>query len=160
MGFFRRVAVGSATRGSAAPELRGITGWINSEPLTLASLRGSVVLLEIWTFGCINCARTIPGLREIYERYRDRGVEIVGVHTPEFDFERDPQNVLEACARLGVTWPVALDENYETWKAYGNRYWPHVYLIDKEGYVRADFVGEGHDPEIEAVLEAVLAGTP
>ena len=159
MGSFRRVALGSAEEGPAAPELRGISGWINTDPITLEALRGKVVLLEIWTFGCVNCVRTIPFLRELYERYRNRDVEFVGVHTPEFDFERDPQEVRAACERLGVVWPVALDNGYETWKAYGNRFWPHVYLIDRRGNLRAGFIGEGHEHEIDAVVAALLAET-
>ena len=139
-----------------APELTGITGWVNSDPISLASLRGSVVLLEIWTFGCVNCVRTLPGLRTLYGRYRDRGVEFIGVHSPEFGWERGVEAVRQACDQLGVTWPVAVDDDHRTWRAYRNRYWPHIWLIGRDGRTRADFIGEGHDAEIERVLEELV----
>ena len=155
MGLFRRSAAGLV--GSRAPELKGITGWVNTEPFALSSLRGSVVLLEIWTFDCINCVRTLPGLRDLYERYRDRGVEIVGVHTPEFEHERGEAAVRAACERLGVTWPVAVDDAFEIWNAYANRFWPHLWVIDRTGTIRAHFVGEGHDRDVVSTVESLLS---
>ena len=105
-----------------APEFAGITGWINSKPLTLAKLRGKVVVLDFWTYSCINCLRTLPYLERWDETYRDKGLVIVGVHTPEFAFERVPSNVERAVKQLGVKYPVALDPKFGTWNAFGNRY--------------------------------------
>jgi cytochrome c biogenesis protein CcdA/thiol-disulfide isomerase/thioredoxin len=144
-----------------APELTGISRWLNAEgtPRTLAALRGRVVLIDFWTYSCINCIRTIPHLREWDRAYRDKGLTIVGVHTPEFAFERDPGNVRKAIEDLGVTWPVALDPDYQTWNAWGNRYWPAKYLIDKTGKVRAYHFGEGAYEETEDQVRALLAQT-
>ncbi len=144
-----------------APELAGITDWLNADdtPRTLAALRGRVVLIDFWTYSCINCIRTIPHLREWDRAYRAKGLTIVGVHTPEFAFERDPGNVRKAIDDLDVTWPVALDPGYGTWNAWGNRYWPAKYLIDKQGRVRAFHFGEGAYDETEDQLRALLAET-
>ena len=144
-----------------APELAGISDWFNADdtPRTLAALRGRVVLIDFWTYSCINCIRTIPHLREWDRAYRAKGLTILGVHTPEFAFEKDPDNVRKAIADLGVTWPVALDPEYETWNAWGNRYWPAKYLIDKQGRVRAYHFGEGAYDETEDQVRALLAET-
>ena len=138
----------SSSRRDLAPELVGITGWVNSEGFGLSDLRGKVVVLEIWTFGCINCVRTLPGLSSLYERYRNRRVEFVGVHSPEFAWERGVNAVREACERLGVVSPVAVDDDFATWNAYRNRHWPHVWVLDGSGHIRADFIGEGHEAAI------------
>ena len=140
-----------------APEFAGITGWINSKPLTLQKLRGKVVVLDFWTYSCINCLRTLPYLERWDETYRDKGLVIVGVHTPEFAFERVPSNVERAVKQLGVKYPVALDPKFGTWNAFGNRYWPAKYFIDREGHVRYAHFGEGQYAESEAVIRDLLA---
>ncbi|MGH3119252.1 MAG: redoxin domain-containing protein, partial [Gaiellales bacterium] len=140
-----------------APDFTGISAWLNSEPLSLGELRGRVVLIDFWTYSCINCIRTLPHLKDLYARYRSSGLEIVGVHSPEFDFEKDEDNVARAIDEYGVTWPVAMDNEMETWSAYRNNYWPHVYLIDRNGHVRFDYIGEGHDEAIEEDVRELLA---
>jgi cytochrome c biogenesis protein CcdA/thiol-disulfide isomerase/thioredoxin len=129
-----------------APEFTGIAHWLNTpgdKPLTLAGLRGKVVLIDFWTYSCINCLRTLPHLQSWYAAYHKDGFQIVGVHTPEFAFEHVLGNVEGAVSRLHVTWPVALDNDYGTWSAYSNEYWPADYLVDKSGHVRAVHFGEG-----------------
>ena len=142
----------------AAPDFHGISHWLNSEPLTLASLSGHVVLVDFWTYSCINCLRTFPHLEQWYRAYRSRGLVIVGVHTPEFAFEHDYGNVRDAVKRLGVRYPVAMDNGYDTWNAYQNQYWPAEYLIDQRGEVRHINFGEGDygttDKDIRLLLEA------
>jgi cytochrome c biogenesis protein CcdA/thiol-disulfide isomerase/thioredoxin len=139
-----------------APDFRGITNWFNSKPLTLQQLRGKVVLVDFWTYSCINCLRTLPHLRAWWKEYRRAGLVIVGVHTPEFGFEAVPHNVSEATKQLGVTWPVALDPHYETWKAYRNEYWPAEYLIDKQGRIRHEHFGEGDYDHTEQLIRELL----
>lgn len=148
---------GGARAPTAAPEFRGIARWLNSEPLTVADLRGSVVLVDFWTFSCVNCVRTFPFLRALYARYRSAGLRIVGVHSPEFAFEREVANVEGAIRRHGLRYPVAMDNEMETWRAYRNNYWPHVYLIDASGRIRFDHIGEGGEGEIEEHVRALLA---
>jgi cytochrome c biogenesis protein CcdA/thiol-disulfide isomerase/thioredoxin len=140
----------------AAPELARIDAWINSPPLTLAKLRGKVVLIDFWTYSCINCLRTLPHLQSWYAAYHRRGLEIVGVHTPEFAFEHVESNVRAATKRLGVRYPVALDNEYGTWKAYANMYWPAEYLIDRQGRLRHVHYGEGEYDETEATIRELL----
>ena len=140
-----------------APELTKINGYINSEPITLADLRGRVVLVDFWTYSCINCIRTIPYLNAWHEKYADDGLVIVGVHTPEFEFEKDYNNVKGAVERFGINYPVAQDNEKQTWNAYENRYWPRKYLIDSEGYIRYDHIGEGAYTETEKVIQSLLA---
>ena len=123
----------------------------------LASLRGRVVLIDFWTYSCVNCLRTLPYLRRWDDAYRADGLTIVGVHTPEFAFERDAGNVRDAVASLGLRYPVALDSDYGTWNAWGNRYWPAKYLIDREGHVRFAHFGEGDYGETEAAIRELLA---
>jgi cytochrome c biogenesis protein CcdA/thiol-disulfide isomerase/thioredoxin len=139
-----------------APEFAGVTRWHNSEPLTLAALRGKVVLIDFWTYTCINCIRTLPYLRAWDERYRDRGLTIVGVHTPEFEFEKDPANVRDAIRQSGLRYPVAQDNDYGTWTAWGNQYWPAKYLIDAEGQVRYVHFGEGEYGATEQAIRLLL----
>jgi cytochrome c biogenesis protein CcdA/thiol-disulfide isomerase/thioredoxin len=145
-----------------APGFRGISAWLNTpgdRPLSLASLRGKVVLVDFWTYSCINCLRTLPHLRAWYARYHRLGLEIVGVHTPEFAFEHVLGNVRDATHRLGVTWPVALDNGYATWNAYSNEYWPAEYLIDQSGRIRHVHFGEGEYGSTEkAIRELLRAG--
>jgi cytochrome c biogenesis protein CcdA/thiol-disulfide isomerase/thioredoxin len=140
----------------AAPDFAGVTHWLNSKPLTLASLRGRVVLIDFWTYTCINCLRTLPYLRAWDERYRDRGLTIVGVHTPEFDFEKDTGNVEAAIARNHLRYAVAQDNDYGTWDAWGNQYWPAKYLIDANGQVRYAHFGEGDYDKTEAAIRSLL----
>lgn len=141
------------------PSFNGATGWLNSEPLTPEGLHGKVVLIDFWTFSCVNCTRTVPHLRALYDQYRDRGLVIVGVHSPEFDFEKDPANVAAAVRRLGVTWPVALDSAMDTWNAFSNQYWPAEYLVDRTGRVAYFHAGEGeYDRTASAVLQLLGNG--
>jgi cytochrome c biogenesis protein CcdA/thiol-disulfide isomerase/thioredoxin len=143
-----------------APEFVGIAHWLNTSgerPASLRSLRGKVVLVDFWTYSCINCIRTLPHLRSWYSAYRNSGFVIVGVHTPEFAFEHVLSNVRGASRRLKVTWPVALDNDYKTWSAYQNEYWPAEYLIDKTGRVRHVHFGEGEYAETEQAIRALLA---
>jgi cytochrome c biogenesis protein CcdA/thiol-disulfide isomerase/thioredoxin len=140
-----------------APEFEGIEGWINSGPLTLKELRGKVVLIDFWTYSCINCLRTLPHLTAWDRTYRDDGLVIVGVHTPEFAFEREPDNVRRAVRDHGIEYPVALDSNYGTWQAWQNRYWPAKYFIDRRGHVRYAHFGEGDYEESERVIRELLA---
>ncbi|RJQ35631.1 cytochrome c biogenesis protein DipZ [Candidatus Parcubacteria bacterium] len=142
-----------------APELTGIEGYINTngEPITLEQLRGNkVVLIDIWTYSCINCQRTLPYLRAWYEKYHDQGLEIIGVHTPEFAFERVLANVQQAVQKFGLEYPVVLDNKYATWNAFGNQYWPRKYLIDIDGYIVYDHTGEGGYEETEVAIERAL----
>ncbi|HKX81216.1 MAG TPA: thioredoxin family protein [Nitrososphaera sp.] len=140
-----------------APELAKISGYINTEPISLADLRGKVVLVDFWTYSCINCIRTIPYLNAWHEKYADQGLVIVGVHTPEFEFEKDYNNVQAAVEKFGIEYPVAQDNDRGTWKAYENRYWPRKYIIDDEGYIRYDHIGEGSYAETEKVIQSLLA---
>jgi cytochrome c biogenesis protein CcdA/thiol-disulfide isomerase/thioredoxin len=140
----------------AAPEFAGVTRWLNSQPLTLKSLRGRVVLIDFWTYTCINCLRTLPYIKAWDERYRDRGLTIVGVHTPEFDFEKDTANVEAAIARNHLRYAVAQDNDYGTWDAWGNQYWPAKYLIDADGQVRYVHFGEGDYDKTEAAIRSLL----
>jgi cytochrome c biogenesis protein CcdA/thiol-disulfide isomerase/thioredoxin len=143
-----------------APEFAGISRWLNTaggKPLTLEGLRGKVVLVDFWTYSCINCLRTLPHLRAWYERYRASGFEIVGVHSPEFAFEREPDNVRDAASSLGIDYPIALDNDFATWKAYDNHYWPTKYLIDSEGQIRYSHFGEGEYTRTEKHIRTLLA---
>ena len=143
-----------------APEFDGIDLWLNSEPLRMDDLRGKVVLIDFWTYSCINCLRTLPHVRAWDETYRDDGLVIVGVHTPEFAFERDAENVRRAVRDLGVSYPVALDNAYGTWTAWQNRYWPAKYFVDRTGRLRYAHFGEGGYEESERVLRRLLAEDP
>jgi len=139
-----------------APEFAGIEVWLNSEPLTMEALRGKVVLIDFWTYSCINCIRTLPYVTKWHEMYKDRGFTVIGVHTPEFAFERETQNVQNAIDRYDITYPVAQDNDYKTWRAYSNRYWPAHYLIDAEGRIRYTHFGEGKYDETEAAIRSLI----
>src|SRR5262249_9265742 len=139
-----------------APEFTGITNWLNSKPLTLASLRGHVVLIDFWTYTCINCIRTLPHLTAWDRTYRKDGLTIVGVHSPEFSFEKDTSNVKRAIAQDGIKYPVAQDNDLATWGAWSNEYWPAEYLIDARGHVRHVNFGEGKYDETEAAIRSLL----
>lgn len=147
---------GAAATPQAAPEFTGINHWINTPPLTMQSLRGKVVLVEFWTFECINCLRAMPHVKEWHRRYAKDGLVVVGVHTPEYGHERITANVERAVERLGITYPVAQDNGYRTWNAYGNRYWPALYLIDQQGRVVHSHFGEGQYAQTEARIRALL----
>jgi thiol-disulfide isomerase/thioredoxin len=130
--------------------------WLNGGPLTPAALQGRVVLVDFWEYTCINCLRTLPYLREWYHRYSNHGFTIVGVHTPEFDFSAKRANVAAAVDRLGITWPVVLDDRAVIWKRYGNYDWPHEYLYDQQGRLVESFAGEGGYPQTEARIQTLL----
>ena len=140
-----------------AAEIEGIAAWLNGEPATLSNLRGQVVLLDFWTYTCVNCIRTIPHLQAWQRQYADAGLAILGIHTPEFEFERDPANVARAARSLGITWRIALDNDYVTWDNYENIFWPTKYLIDARGRQRHYQVGEGGYADFEEKLRALLA---
>ena len=142
--------------GPDAPSLSKASGWLNTEPLTSADLKGKVVLYDFWTYSCINCDRSIPHIRAWYQRYAADGLVIVGVHSPEFDFEKNPSNVRAAVKRLGVDYPVALDPNMDIWNAFGNQYWPEEWVADRNGHLRYQAVGEGDYTETEDVLRELL----
>ncbi|MBJ7594023.1 MAG: redoxin family protein [Candidatus Dormibacteraeota bacterium] len=139
-----------------AAEFTGLDGWLNSQPLTVNGLRSKVVLVDFWTFSCVNCVRTIPHLQHLQQTYAGRGLVIVGMHSPEFDFEKQRANVAAAVQRFGVTWPVALDSAMSTWNAYGNQYWPAEYLIDQSGRVAYMHFGEGEYDVTESAIAALL----
>jgi cytochrome c biogenesis protein CcdA/thiol-disulfide isomerase/thioredoxin len=142
-----------------APDFEADGDWINTKPLSIAALDGKVVLVDFWTYSCINCLRTLPHLKAWYAAYHKDGLEIVGVHTPEFAFEHVSSNVRSAVKRLGVDYPVVQDNDYRTWSAYGNQYWPAEYLIDRTGEVRHIHFGEGSYDETEAAIRALLGIT-
>lgn len=143
-----------------APELTGITGWFNTpgnKPLTINGLKGKVVLIDFWTFECYNCRNTRPYLRALYDKYHSQGLEIIGVHTPEFASERVPENVKNAAAEQKVNWPIAMDPDFKTWGAYNNRYWPALYFIDAKGHLRASYFGEGSYEQKDQNVAQLLA---
>jgi cytochrome c biogenesis protein CcdA/thiol-disulfide isomerase/thioredoxin len=138
------------------PSLAGASAWLNSPPLASTDFRGRVLLVDFWTYSCINCLRSIPYVRAWFEKYRQRGFVVLGVHTPEFAFERDTANVRQAVHDLNITYPVAIDSRYVIWKAFANEYWPAHYLIDAEGMVRYHHFGEGQYEETESVIQQLL----
>lgn len=145
-----------------AHEFRNIKGWINSPPLELKQLRGKVTLLDFWTYSCVNCLRTLPHLKELYEKYQKYGLVLIGIHTPEFDFERIAENVEKAVAKHKIPYPVALDSDNTTWKLYGNQYWPRQTLVDHKGRIVWEHTGEGGYQEIEEWVQKLLllSGNP
>ncbi len=152
----------AANKGPTAPQFVGLTDWINTpggKPLTLKGLQGKVVLIDFWTYSCVNCLRTLPHLKAWDARYRKDGLVILGVHTPEFAFEHVPSNVRAAVKNLGVRYPVALDNQYGTWTAYHNEYWPAEYLIDRTGHLRHTHFGEGNYSETEQTIRHYLGDT-
>src|SRR5271167_2077766 len=140
----------------AAPNFVGIKTWLNSAPLSIDDLRGKVVLVDFWTYGCYNCVNTLPYVTRLYRAYRDKGLVVIGVHTPEFPFERSTANVQTALKRYGITYPVAQDNDYATWKAYHNEYWPAQYIVDQDGKVVFEHAGEGQYEEIERTIQRLL----
>jgi thiol-disulfide isomerase/thioredoxin len=142
----------------SAPELTGIEGYINTPKDTkISDFNGKVVLIDFWTYSCINCIRTFPYLNSWNQKYKDLGLIIIGVHTPEFEFEKDYNNVKDAIEKYNITYPVVQDNNYATWKAFNNRFWPRKYLMDSEGYIRYDHIGEGAYEETELKIQELLA---
>ncbi len=159
-GAFAAAAVAPLPDYGPAPEFSDIQQWHNSAPLSMAGLRGKVVLVDFWTHGCINCIRTLPHVNKWHERYKDQGLVVVGVHTPEFAFEREARNVAAAIQRFHLGYPVAQDNRYATWRAYGNQYWPSLYLVDRQGRIRMTHAGEGKYEETEQAIRQLLAGKP
>jgi thiol-disulfide isomerase/thioredoxin len=140
-----------------APELKGLVGYINTEEGTqISDFRGKVVLIDFWTYSCINCIRTLPHLTSWDQKYKDKGLVIIGVHTPEFEFEKDIDNVKSAMEKYGIEYIVVQDNNYVTWRNFKNRFWPRKFLIDSEGYVRFDHIGEGAYDQTEKVIQLLL----
>ncbi len=139
------------------PSLSGATAWLNSPPLSAADLRGKVVLIDFWTYTCINWLRTLPSVRAWAEKYRDHGVVVIGVHTPEFAFEHDIENGRRAAKDMRVEYPIAIDNDYAIWRAFTNHYWPALYLVDAQGHLRYHHFGEGAYEQSERILQHVLA---
>jgi len=143
--------------GDKYAEITGIVHWINSEPIKISQQKNKVILIDFWTYSCINCIRTLPYLKSWDEKYRDKGLLIIGVHSPEFSFEKEEKNVEKAVEKFGIKYPVAMDNDHATWDAYGNNYWPRKYLIDKNGIIRYDHIGEGGYEETETKIQELLA---
>jgi thiol-disulfide isomerase/thioredoxin len=153
------VDVANLPVGPPPPGLDGAKGWINTKPLTDADLAGKVVVYDFWTYSCVNCVRTLPHLRALHDRYAKDGLVVVGVHSPEFEFEKDHANVADAVQRLKVGYPVALDDDMDIWNAFGTQYWPQKFVADRKGRVRYGHVGEGGYRETEDVVRELL-GVP
>lgn len=156
LAFTLAATLGIAPADEAIPNFDGSTGWLNGPALTPADLRGKVVLVDFWEYTCVNCLRTLPYLRAWYERYHKDGLVIIGVHTPEFPFSGQSNNVAAAMQRLGVAWPVALDDNFAIWKRYQNNAWPHEYLFDQSGRLVDNVAGEGRYPDTESKIQVLL----
>lgn len=139
-----------------AKDFAQISEYINTDPISIKDLQDKVILVDFWTYSCINCIRTIPHLNEWFDKYADKGLVIVGIHTPEFDFEKNTENVKSAVEKFGIKYPVLQDNDKGTWNEYDNRYWPRKYLIDDEGYIRYDHIGEGSYNETEKVIQSLL----
>ena len=138
------------------PPFEGATGWLNSEPLTPEGLRGRVLAVQFWTYTCVNWLRTLPYVREWAAKYQDQGLTVIGVHTPEFGFERNVDNVIAAARDMRVDYPIALDSNYAVWRAFANHFWPAIYLADVEGRIRHHHFGEGEYAATEMVIQQLL----
>ncbi len=140
-----------------APEFRGLSNWINSDPIrSMNDLKGKVVLVDFWTFGCVNCIHTLPYVKEWHNRYADRGLVVLGVHAPEFQYERKLENVQAAVKRFQIKYPVVQDNDFKFWRAYKNRYWPALFLVDADGIVRYTHYGEGRYRETEGAIVKLL----
>ncbi len=145
------------SRFKTAPDLVGIAHYLNITPEELSEkIKDKVILYDIWTYSCINCIRTLPYITAWDDKYADQGLLIIGIHSPEFEFEKDPENVKMAIEKYGISYPVVLDNNMETWKAFENRYWPRKYIADHEGYIRYDHIGEGGYQETEKIIQQLL----
>ncbi|MEH2283993.1 MAG: thioredoxin family protein [Nostoc sp.] len=141
---------------NSLPEFQGISEWLNSTPLSIADLKGSVVLIQFWTFACINCQRTLPYITRWHRQYKSQGLKVIGIHTPEFAFERDANNIKKALRQHQITYPVPVDNEYKTWNAYENQYWPHIFLADRQGLLQYDHIGEGAYEKIEQTIRQLL----
>lgn len=150
------IKVAAAAQRATAPDFTGISTWFNSKPLSITDLRGKVVLVDFWTYGCVNCVNTLPHVTDLYAKYKDKGLVVVGVHTPEFPFERSASNVQAALKRHGITYPVAQDNESKTWNAYHNQYWPAQYIIDQTGKIVFQHEGEGRYDEIDRTVAKLL----
>jgi thiol-disulfide isomerase/thioredoxin len=160
------LAAGAATRptlaqpqlpaGPIAPAIQSNT-WLNTKPIVWQRLRGSVTMVEFWTLGCINCQHVIPSMRQLHADYKSRGFTLIGVHAPEFDYEKKLANVQAAIQQWKIAYPVAIDNDFANWRRYRNRYWPAMYLIDKRGVIRHSRAGEGGDADMRKWIEALLA---
>lgn len=142
------------------PDLRDIDGWLQSDVSSLEELQGQVVAVQFWTFGCRNCKNTLPHMQDLYRQYHDQGLEIVGIHSPEFSYEAEIDAITEAAVDLGIDWPIVLDTEKRTfhwWQEGRTAHWPRVYLLDRRGHVRYDHIGEGRYSEIDAAVQALLA---
>jgi thiol-disulfide isomerase/thioredoxin len=139
-----------------APNFTGIDHWFNSAPLSISDLRGKVVLVDFWTYGCYNCVNTLPHVTRLYDVYKDKGFVVIGVHTPEFPFEKSAGNVEAALKRHSIRYPVAQDNEFATWNAYRNQYWPAQYIVDQNGKIVFEHAGEGQYDEIERVVRKLL----
>ena len=157
MGSQPRTPATSVRGEGAMPALDGVVGWLNSKPLGLAELRGKVVLVDFWTFSCINWQRTLPYVRAWAEKYKDKGLVVIGVHTPEFAFEKDIDRIRNAMTQLGVDYPVAVDSNQAVWDAFRNQYWPALYIVDASGTIRHHKFGEGDYEASERVIQQLLS---
>ncbi len=140
----------------AAPDISGVENWINSDPLTLKDLLGKVVLIKFWTYGCINCVRTLPHVNDWYGEFKPKGFEVIGLHAPEFEAEKELHNVQRNVQQRKIEYPVVQDNKMATWRAYGNNYWPAHYLIDKQGMVRRVHFGEGEYEEMRTAIKQLL----
>ena len=157
MGLDESVSINQDSGIRKAPNLVGISHYLNTSSEKLEErMKDKVILYDIWTYSCINCIRTLPFITSWDEKYSDQGLLIIGVHSPEFEFEKDPQNVKIAIEKYGITYPVVMDNNMETWKAFENNYWPRKYIADHEGYIRFDHIGEGAYKETEKVIQVLL----
>ena len=152
-----RATVVQLPKGGTLSSLGHATAWLNSPPLTPADLRGKVVLVDFWTYTCINWLRTLPYVRAWAEKYKDQGLVVIGVHTPEFGFEKDLDNVRRAAKEQNVGYPVAVDSDYAIWRAFDNRYWPALYFIDAQGRIRHHHFGEGDYERSELIIQQLLA---
>jgi thiol-disulfide isomerase/thioredoxin len=141
---------------SFAPNFVGLSNWFNSNPLNIADLRGKVVLVNFWTYGCVNCVNALPHVTELYAKYKDRGFVVIGIHTPEFPFEHSASNVQAALKRHGITYPVAQDNGSQTWNAFRNQYWPAQYIVDQHGKIVFEHAGEGQYDQIDRSVARLL----
>jgi thiol-disulfide isomerase/thioredoxin len=148
--------VPAAPVGPVAPAIRS-AAWLNTNPIDWQRLRGTVVMVEFWTLGCINCQNVIPAMKQFHDDYKAKGFTLIGVHSPEFEYEKKLSNVQAAIKKWGIAYPVAIDNDFANWRRYHNRYWPALYLIDKRGVIRHTRAGEGGESETRKWIEALLA---
>jgi thiol-disulfide isomerase/thioredoxin len=154
--FAKPMVPAKVSTGKDLQEFQGIQEWLNSPPLTKADLKGSVVLLQFWTFACINCQRTLPYITSWHQQYASQGLKVIGVHTPEFPYERQVKNIQAAVKHHGITYPVPIDNSFKTWQAYKNEYWPHLFLADRQGVIQYDHIGEGAYSETAQMIQKLL----